>query len=546
MRLLAVEAQLALYVGTAWAVNSRQILAQQSCQTYAVQSGDTCQSISETVGVTWAQIISWNPEIDQLCSNLETFLGTDICITNPRGDFSIPTNTHGATSIATTPAPVPTPIPDGTNAQCGQYYLIGSSEDCSTITSKFNIELDDFLFLNPQVWRNCTNLWLDYYYCVQPVGTITTYPGHPDSSTTVPFVETPATAVPYVDLLENYTTSQPVVPLANGTRVDCHEYVWLANATDSAGAGCWGLAMYYDIEPEELVLWNPSLSRETADAQDPAELPYRYPCTLEQSVSYCVALAAATSSVAEPVTPPSPRAAGEVENCTAWYKIESWDTCEGVMALYGLDIEDFFAMNPAVGIDCTKMALGTFYCISTDPGGVPPPEDDDDGAVPSSSTSSTTTEDGISTPSPVQTGITSNCNEFHKVVTGDTCWDITQTYGIEPATFYSWNPAVGSDCAYLQLDVYVCVGIEDDSSPTTTTTSPPSSTVGTGIVTPTPTQDGMVKGCTSFYYVVAGDGCWAIANDHGIALDDFYKWNPAVGDDCSGLWPSVYVCVAVG
>jgi hypothetical protein len=26
---------------------------------------------------------------------------------------------------------------------------------------------------------------------------------------------------------------------------------------------------------------------------------------------------------------------------------------------------------------------------------------------------------------------------------------------------------------------------------------------------------------------------------------DFYKWNPAVKNDCSGLWPDYYYCVGV-
>ncbi|MBE3045335.1 LysM peptidoglycan-binding domain-containing protein [Candidatus Bathyarchaeota archaeon] len=41
----------------------------------------------------------------------------------------------------------------------------------------------------------------------------------------------------------------------------------------------------------------------------------------------------------------------------------------------------------------------------------------------------------------------------------------------------------------------------------------------------------MLTGCLQ----LAGDGCYDIADAHGIALDDFYIWNPAVNDDCSGL-----------
>ncbi len=57
----------------------------------------------------------------------------------------------------------------------------------------------------------------------------------------------------------------------------------------------------------------------------------------------------------------------------------------------------------------------------------------------------------------------------------------------------------------------------------------------------------MVSGCQQFYLAQSGDGCWAIANAHSIALTDFYAWNPAVnnGGECWGLWPDVYVCVGL-
>ena len=138
----------------------------------------------------------------------------------------------------------------------------------------------------------------------------------------------------------------------------------------------------------------------------------------------------------------------------------------------------------------------------------------------------------------------SNCNEFYYVVSGDGCWAIANDHGIALDDFYAWNPAVGSDCSGLEAEVYVCVGVSQTASPTTTTMAS-STTSSAAIVTPTPTQSGMVDGCKSFYYVVSGDGCWSIANDHGIELADFYDWNPAVGTDCASLWPDYYVCVGV-
>ena len=36
-----------------------------------------------------------------------------------------------------------------------------------------------------------------------------------------------------------------------------------------------------------------------------------------------------------------------------------------------------------------------------------------------------------------------------------------------------------------------------------------------------------------------------IATAEGIALSDFYAWNPAVKDDCSGLEAEYYICVGI-
>ncbi|MCJ1307825.1 hypothetical protein MMC25_001473 [Agyrium rufum] len=72
---------------------------------------------------------------------------------------------------------------------------------------------------------------------------------------------------------------------------------------------------------------------------------------------------------------------------------------------------------------------------------------------------------------------------------------------------------------------------------TTTTTS--------SIMTPTPTQAGMVTNCNKFQEAVSGDGCYSIATSNDITLADFELWNPAVGQNCAGLFAGYYYCVAV-
>ncbi|KAJ6020143.1 hypothetical protein N7522_000218 [Penicillium canescens] len=106
------------------------------------------------------------------------------------------------------------------------------------------------------------------------------------------------------------------------------------------------------------------------------------------------------------------------------------------------------------------------------------------------------------------------------------------------AGFYSWNPAVGSSCSYLDVGDYVCVDILGYTITTTSTTSG-------GISTPSPIQSGMVCDCDKFHLVQPGDTCSAVASTAGISLDDFYAWNPAVGTSCAYLDMGDYVCVDI-
>ena len=469
-------------------------------------------------------------------------------------------------------SPIPTPTVDGTNPDCGQYYYVQEGDGCSTITEKFGISLADFLFLNPEVWTNCTNLLAEYYYCVEAVGYISTYLGYGTTTTTSAFNQTSAIALPNVgDILANYTSTQPVIPIANDTRVDCYSYIYFDNLTDNGAADCWALSMIYGITGEDFILWNPLLAESNESLTDTASISaaasaiaaaatanttatatsnvYAYPCTLSANTSYCVALMSPTAAPASTSAPPSPRAAGETANCTSWYAPQSFDTCSGILTNFYLTIAEFYAMNPSVGSDCTGMNLGTYYCISTYPGGIPPGQPYSAisaslGLGNGTSTTSGSSTTGIVTPTPTQSGMVGDCDEFYDVASGDTCYDIAQSYSIAQSNFYSWNPAVSTDCSGLQASVYVCVGVEATTTGSVTTT-PTTSSTATGIVTPSPIQSGMVTDCDKFYDVASGDGCYAIAQSYSIALTDFYSWNPAVSTDCSGLQASVYACVEV-
>ncbi|CAK7205840.1 hypothetical protein SEUCBS139899_008619 [Sporothrix eucalyptigena] len=245
-----------------------------------------------------------------------------------------------------------------------------------------------------------------------------------------------------------------------------------------------------------------------------------------------------TTEDATPTAPngspiPSPVQDGISPDCISFYKVSSGDTCAKVVKKFSsITLDDFYAWNPAVGTDCSGLWLDTYVCVGTTASAT---------RKPSSVASTPATPTGSPLPSPTQDGLTDKCNRFYKVTKGDTCAKIVSKFGtFSLPDFYSWNPAVGTDCSGLWLDTYVCVGV-----PGTPTAKPTPKPTPTG---PSPVQDGIDPSCNSFYKVVKGDTCQKIVDAHKstLTLANFYKWNPAVGTDCASLYLDYYVCIGVG
>lgn len=116
-------------------------------------------------------------------------------------------------------------------------------------------------------------------------------------------------------------------------------------------------------------------------------------------------------------------------------------------------------------------------------------------------------------------GTTSNCNNYHIVVSGDQCGTMAAEYGISLADFYTWNPGVGDDCSTLKVDYYVCVGVKVPTPGSTTTTAAAATTaMSSGGSVPSPTQSGLTSSCKKYHEVINGDGCYELATAYGIAL----------------------------
>lgn len=91
-----------------------------------------------------------------------------------------------------------------------------------------------------------------------------------------------------------------------------------------------------------------------------------------------------------------------------------------------------------------------------------------------------------------------------------------------------------------------CSGIAIPGTPTAVPTTAVSTSKPSTATAPSPTQDGLISTCTNFYKTVKGDYCGKIVDAYGtFTIDQFTQWNPAVGEDCSGLWANTYYCVGV-
>ncbi|OJJ05263.1 hypothetical protein ASPVEDRAFT_95414, partial [Aspergillus versicolor CBS 583.65] len=307
---------------------------------------------------------------------------------------------------------------------------------------------------------------------------------------------------------------------------------WWDNVDGSIA--CENMPSQWGISMEDFLLWNPSITSDCGNY-----LTGR---------SYCVEAPAGgsepppTTTSAGPmptdgngVETPLPTQPGMVDDCEDFYFVEIGDSCAAIASEQDISQAQFVEWNPSVGSHCTGLWANAYACVGLIGGAAPGP----------SPTATTTSPpgNGIATPTPTQPGMVDDCDDFYFVEVGDSCAAIASEHGISQAQFAEWNPSVGSDCAGLWADAYVCVhriGTPTNPEPTTTTTSS-----GNGVATPTPIQDGMVSNCGRFHFVVQGDICASIAATYGITTANFVRWNPAVKNDCSGLWAETYACVGL-
>ncbi|OCL13420.1 carbohydrate-binding module family 50 protein [Glonium stellatum] len=309
-------------------------------------------------------------------------------------------------------------------------------------------------------------------------------------------------------------------PIPSGTISDCTYFV---NAT--TGDTCASIAVAWGITTAQFITYNPSVKSDCSGLIIGDSYCVEENYGLGPTSTHTSTPLPSTSIITITTSGPSPEQSGIASNCKAYYKVQSGDSCSGIVNKYHtFTLQDFYSWNPAVGDSCQSLLAGYYVCVGVPgtPTGPPP-------------TSATPTG-----PLPEQSGIASNCNSFYKVISGDTCLGIVDKYGtFTLADFYIWNPAVSSTCSALEVGYYVCVGVP--GTPTGKSTSTLATPTG-----PSPTQTGIISTCTKYYQAKSGDSCSSISESFGtFTVTQFEAWNPAVGNSCATLFVGYYYCVAI-
>ncbi|KAK6515170.1 hypothetical protein TWF506_007515 [Arthrobotrys conoides] len=164
---------------------------------------------------------------------------------------------------------------------------------------------------------------------------------------------------------------------------------------------------------------------------------------------------------------------------------------------------------------------------------------------------------GRQNPGPSAPTAVAACSKSFTPLAGDTCLVVAALNAISVDDFIKWNPSLKAEDVCDQLIVpgtAYCVQVSapppppPPPSPTSTTKDvpKPSPTVpGNGISTPSPIQAGMIKSCNKFHLVASGQTCEAITSKFSLSIAILYKWNPAIGPQCTTMWANTYLCIGV-
>ncbi|KAL6797935.1 hypothetical protein J3E68DRAFT_448914 [Trichoderma sp. SZMC 28012] len=144
------------------------------------------------------------------------------------------------------------------------------------------------------------------------------------------------------------------------------------------------------------------------------------------------------------ITTPTPTEVGIVDNCNAFYFVQSGDSCQDIADKNGITIDEFVSWNKGVGgTRCSGLWAENYVCIS----------------VIGRPSTPTKPGNGIQTPSPVQPDIIDTCSKFYYIKEGQSCDTIAGENGITVKDLVSWNRKAGPNCSGMWANTYACVSV---------------------------------------------------------------------------------------
>ena len=184
--------------------------------------------------------------------------------------------------------------------------------------------------------------------------------------------------------------------------------------------------------------------------------------TSSATVTSVTMISGTVTSIGSSVYTPAAVQTGLVSDCNEFYYSQDGDGCVSVADAFDISETQFIAWNPAVGSECTNFWLNEYYCKSNKSAFLL----ETDLYIGVGVLSGTP----VATPSPIQTGVVSDCTGFYESVNGDGCLSVATANDITEAEFIAWNPAVGSDCTNFWISEYYCKNVSSSGWPLTNRT----------------------------------------------------------------------------
>ncbi|KAK6815800.1 carbohydrate-binding module family 50 protein [Apiospora arundinis] len=286
---------------------------------YYVQPGDDCQSIMRQHS-GWAGLQDLSPALRQLASAAGAF-----------GQLHFLPDAEPRAPALGLPVVVP-------NKLLAKYTFLTQSQ---------------FLAWHPFLNGNCDGLWAGYYYCVwagpsnalPPVSTVSVKP--PASSLPSPPGGVTDTCTGWYEA-GALDSCDDVVDIF-GTFSRSQFEAW--NPAAGAGAACSLVGgLYYCVAV-------PGTPTSRTVTVTPSSLPWTTPISSSPTTS------PTTSEGGPPVATPTPIQNGMVAGCKKFVLVQPDDGCWAIANAAGINLDDFYAWNPAVKTDCSGLWPNYYVCI---------------------------------------------------------------------------------------------------------------------------------------------------------------------------------------